>query len=304
MDRAPAVMTVAAMRTPRAAAVAGLAFRSCSRRRSCCGSGRCLRARSDAGHVGGGRRQAPCRVGQPPPAAVRRHRVPVVHRGAARPHRAGRGPLLRHRLPRQRAAVHRHVLRVRRDGGRPGQHRGRRRLGGRLGSVWPFGRRSVAGLATVYGLRMAAVFTISTTTLAARLRLVPRWLAVLGYATAGILLSAAASCGGWSWSSPAGCSSSASTSSSSTFDRGSAATDDDGGRRVVSRRRLRHHRHRGDGSPRCATQFDDVEVTVDHGVTPAAGRQPRPVGAARRPPPGRRARPRAARRPTGIDAPP
>jgi hypothetical protein len=59
---------------------------------------------------------------------------------------------------------------------------------GRLGSVWPFGRRSVAGLATVYGLRMAAVFTMSATTIAARLRLVPRWLAVLGYATAAVLL--------------------------------------------------------------------------------------------------------------------
>ena len=35
---------------------------------------------------------------------------------------------------------------------------------------------------------MAAVFTISATTLATRLRLVPRWLAVLGYATAAVLL--------------------------------------------------------------------------------------------------------------------
>ena len=59
---------------------------------------------------------------------------------------------------------------------------------GRLGSVWPFGRRAAATLATVYGLRMAAVFTISATTIASRLRLVPRWLAVLGYATAVSLL--------------------------------------------------------------------------------------------------------------------
>ncbi len=58
----------------------------------------------------------------------------------------------------------------------------------RLGSVWPFGRGTAAALATVYGLRMAAVFTISATTIASRLRLVPRWLAVLGYATALILL--------------------------------------------------------------------------------------------------------------------
>jgi hypothetical protein len=58
----------------------------------------------------------------------------------------------------------------------------------RLGSVWPFGRRSAASMATVYGLRMAAVFTMSATTIAARLRLVPRWLAALGYATAVVLL--------------------------------------------------------------------------------------------------------------------
>ena len=59
---------------------------------------------------------------------------------------------------------------------------------GDLGSVWPFGRRSSASLAAVYGLRMAAVFTISATTLATRLQVIPRWLAVLGYATAAVLL--------------------------------------------------------------------------------------------------------------------
>ena len=58
----------------------------------------------------------------------------------------------------------------------------------RLGSVWPFGRQTATTLATVYGLRMAAVFTISATTIASRLRLVPRWLALLGYATAVSLL--------------------------------------------------------------------------------------------------------------------
>ena len=58
----------------------------------------------------------------------------------------------------------------------------------RLGSVWPFGRRNSASLAGVYGLRMAAVFTMSTTTLVARLQLFPRWLVVVGYATALVLL--------------------------------------------------------------------------------------------------------------------
>ena len=59
---------------------------------------------------------------------------------------------------------------------------------GDLGSVWPFGRRSAVALASIYGLRMAAVFTLSTTTLAMRLHLVPRWLAILGYLTAAVLL--------------------------------------------------------------------------------------------------------------------
>jgi hypothetical protein len=59
--------------------------------------------------------------------------------------------------------------------------------------VWPFGQHSAASLAGVYGLRMAAVFTITVTTIATRLRLVPRWLAVLGYATAIVLLVGAGS---------------------------------------------------------------------------------------------------------------
>ena len=63
--------------------------------------------------------------------------------------------------------------------------------GAGVGSVWPFGRRSAADLAEVYRMRMAAVFTMSTTTIAARLQLVPRWLAVLGYASALMLLLAA-----------------------------------------------------------------------------------------------------------------
>ncbi len=63
--------------------------------------------------------------------------------------------------------------------------------GAGLGTVWPFGRRSASDLAVVYGMRMAAVFTMSTTTIAARLQLVPRWLAVLGYASALVLLLAA-----------------------------------------------------------------------------------------------------------------
>jgi hypothetical protein len=60
--------------------------------------------------------------------------------------------------------------------------------GGRVGSVWSFGRRVAASLAFTYVLRMAAVFTISATTIASRLGLVPQWLAIAGYATAAVLL--------------------------------------------------------------------------------------------------------------------
>jgi hypothetical protein len=54
--------------------------------------------------------------------------------------------------------------------------------------VWAFGRRIINTLLNVYAMRMAAVFTMATTTLAVRLRLIPRWLAVVGYLTAAALL--------------------------------------------------------------------------------------------------------------------
>jgi hypothetical protein len=54
--------------------------------------------------------------------------------------------------------------------------------------VWSFGRRVSFTLLTVYALRMAAVFAISTTTIATRLGLAPRWLTVLGLSTGGVLL--------------------------------------------------------------------------------------------------------------------
>jgi hypothetical protein len=54
--------------------------------------------------------------------------------------------------------------------------------------VWSFGRRASYTLLTVYAMRMAAVFTISTTTIAARLGLAPRWLTGFGLATGVVLL--------------------------------------------------------------------------------------------------------------------
>ena len=63
---------------------------------------------------------------------------------------------------------------------------------GRVGSppaeLWSFGRHVVLTLLGVYALRMAAVFTISTTTIASRLGLAPRWLVVFGMAVGLALL--------------------------------------------------------------------------------------------------------------------
>jgi hypothetical protein len=55
-------------------------------------------------------------------------------------------------------------------------------------SLWTYGRRATSTFLTVYAMRMAAVFTISTTSIFARLGLAPRWLVILGYATAAVLL--------------------------------------------------------------------------------------------------------------------
>jgi hypothetical protein len=59
--------------------------------------------------------------------------------------------------------------------------------------VWSFGRRVSYTLLTVYAMRMAAVFAISTTTIAHRLGLTPRWLTAFGFATGVVLLLTAGS---------------------------------------------------------------------------------------------------------------
>jgi hypothetical protein len=56
--------------------------------------------------------------------------------------------------------------------------------------VWSYGRRVTYGLITIYAMRMAGVFMISTTTLSMRLQIVPKWLAIAGYLGAGVLLLA------------------------------------------------------------------------------------------------------------------
>jgi hypothetical protein len=53
---------------------------------------------------------------------------------------------------------------------------------------WAFGRRVTYTLTTIYAMRMAAIFTISTSTILLRSRLLPRWLGLSGYAIAIVLL--------------------------------------------------------------------------------------------------------------------
>lgn len=50
--------------------------------------------------------------------------------------------------------------------------------------VWTFGRTVTINLLLVYAMRMAAVFTLSTSTLLARLGIVPRWVSIWGFVTA------------------------------------------------------------------------------------------------------------------------
>jgi hypothetical protein len=54
--------------------------------------------------------------------------------------------------------------------------------------VWAFGRTSTQTLISVYAMRMAAVFTLSVSTVGLRTSAFPRWVAILGYLVAVTLL--------------------------------------------------------------------------------------------------------------------
>ena len=54
--------------------------------------------------------------------------------------------------------------------------------------VWTFGRGTTEVLISVYAMRMAAVFTLSVSTVALRTAAVPRWVPFTGYAVALVLL--------------------------------------------------------------------------------------------------------------------
>ena len=57
--------------------------------------------------------------------------------------------------------------------------------------VWDYGVGSTHTLISVYAMRMAAVFTLSVSTLGLRTSAFPRWVSSLGYAAAVVLLVAA-----------------------------------------------------------------------------------------------------------------
>jgi len=53
--------------------------------------------------------------------------------------------------------------------------------------VWSFGRNITEALMSIYAMRMAAVFTLSVSSVVVRTRAIPRWVALLGFVV-GILL--------------------------------------------------------------------------------------------------------------------
>src|SRR4051794_22508044 len=57
--------------------------------------------------------------------------------------------------------------------------------------VWTYGRTSTQALISIFAMRMAAVFTLSVSTVGLRTSAIPRWVAVLGYLVAVVLLVAA-----------------------------------------------------------------------------------------------------------------
>jgi hypothetical protein len=58
------------------------------------------------------------------------------------------------------------------------------------GVVWEFGRDTAQGLFGIYAMRMAAVFTLSVSTVVMRAAAMPRWVSFVGYAVALVLLLA------------------------------------------------------------------------------------------------------------------
>jgi hypothetical protein len=54
--------------------------------------------------------------------------------------------------------------------------------------IWQYGRQVTYVIMTTYAMRMAAVFIITTATVSLQVGIMPRWMAILGYLCAAILL--------------------------------------------------------------------------------------------------------------------
>jgi hypothetical protein len=55
-------------------------------------------------------------------------------------------------------------------------------------AIWQYGRQVTYAVMTTYAMRMAAVFIITTATISLKIGIMPRWMAILGYLCAAILL--------------------------------------------------------------------------------------------------------------------
>jgi hypothetical protein len=122
------------------------------------------------------------------PAAIRRHRLPVVHRGGARPFRGredlffatvflGSG-LLFIAMVFGAAAAAGGIISVLGSGSESLINSG----------AYALGRAEIAQTMHIYAMKMAGVFMITTSTISLRTRVFPHWMAVLGYGLVIVLL--------------------------------------------------------------------------------------------------------------------
>ena len=123
------------------------------------------------------------------PRPIRRHRLLVVHRRAARSTGSARRPLFCDRVLRKRPFVSEHVVHGRRVGGRPADG-----LCTRARATYPALQRTISPVLAVYNIvniymtKMTGVSMITTSTVAIYTGFAPRWLAILGYALALLVL--------------------------------------------------------------------------------------------------------------------
>jgi hypothetical protein len=64
------------------------------------------------------------------------------------------------------------------------------------GAIFYFGHRMSDALFNIFAIKMAGVFIISTCTIGSRTAIIPRWIAIIGYACAVVLLLVIAN---WKW---------------------------------------------------------------------------------------------------------